>query len=265
MEEPTSVDGELLDLSNMKSFSENDIDQLTTRLESLKFPLPPETPEVLASSTETGVKLVINKPPALIINTKVTQEEPNCFKYTPSCFRPDLFTSLYQELFPFCQSYQSMAYGKTYTTPRISCFFTDDPKIKYGYARSSINPISFSQVPIISQIKEAVEWLIGMKFNGCLAHIYRDGHDYISYHNDKEAYQHPVNHIASISFGTTRKFRFRLLGKTSGWEHEFELNNGDLFYMFGQCQQTYQHSIPKQLRVKDPRINLTFRVFIPSK
>ena len=265
MEGPANVDGELLDLGSMQSLSEGDIEQLTTRLQSLKFPLPPEEPEVLASSVESEVKLVVNKPPALILSTKIEHKESNCFRYIPGCFRLDLFPSLYQEISPFCQSYNFTIYGKKCTTPRISCFFTDDPKINYGYSRTSINPISFSKAPVVSQIKEAIEWLIGMKFNGCLAHIYRDGHDYISYHNDKEAYQDPVNHIVSISFGATRKFRFRLLGKTSGWDHEFELKNGDLFYMFGQCQQKYQHSIPRQLRVKDPRINLTFRIFVPDK
>ena len=35
--------------------------------------------------------------------------------------------------------------------------------------------------------------------------------------------------------------------------------NGSLIVMLGDTQQYWKHSIPKEKRVKGPRINLTFR------
>ena len=32
--------------------------------------------------------------------------------------------------------------------------------------------------------------------------------------------------------------------------------------MGGTCQQTHKHSVPKQSKVKELRINLTFRAFV---
>jgi len=80
----------------------------------------------------------------------------------------------------------------------------------------------------------------------------------ISWHNDKEALNTPV---ASISLGATRLFRFRDIKETKGWEYELNLKSGDLVYMKEGCQRKYKHAVPVQKKVKDPRINLTFRQF----
>lgn len=154
--------------------------------------------------------------------------------------------------------------------------FNDNAKFDYAYSQANMSPISYTKTPIISSIKHEVEKILETeilknskpgttkvvpKFSGCLAHIYRDGKDYIGWHNDREAISPPLNHVVSISFGASRKFRFRRIGDTKGWKHEFNLNSGDMLYMYGECQQIYKHTVPKQLRIKDGRINLTFRVF----
>ncbi len=105
-------------------------------------------------------------------------------------------------------------------------------------------------------IKNLLENDFNCKFNYCLSHLYRNGDDKIDRHSDKEALNNP---IASLSFGATRKFRFQRKGVTSGWEKEFELNGGDLLIMKVGCQQIYEHWIPVEKKVKEPRINLTFR------
>ena len=38
------------------------------------------------------------------------------------------------------------------------------------------------------------------------------------------------------------------------------LTDGDLLLMLPGCQEKYQHSIPVRKRIKEPRLNLTFRV-----
>lgn len=55
--------------------------------------------------------------------------------------------------------------------------------------------------------------------------------------------------------------------KTSGYDVQYYLNDGDLIVMHGpdsttgrpSCQQIYKHYVPVEKKVKGPRINLTFR------
>ncbi len=64
-----------------------------------------------------------------------------------------------------------------------------------------------------------------IEFDYALVHLYRDGKDKIDKHSDREARK---THVASLSLGERRKFRFQRSGLTSGWEKEFELEGGDL-------------------------------------
>jgi alkylated DNA repair dioxygenase AlkB len=41
-----------------------------------------------------------------------------------------------------------------------------------------------------------------------------------------------------------------------------DLEQGSLLAMYGETQTYWLHQIPKQLKVKDARINLTFRRFL---
>jgi alkylated DNA repair dioxygenase AlkB len=44
----------------------------------------------------------------------------------------------------------------------------------------------------------------------------------------------------------------------------FELEHGDLFVMDPPTQRHWQHELPRRLRVRGPRINLTFRHVRPT-
>ena len=59
---------------------------------------------------------------------------------------------------------------------------------------------------ILNFIKKSVEDYTKTTFDYCLIHIYRDGHDNIGWHNDKEAMSSDKNEmmdsvIASVSLG----------------------------------------------------------------
>ena len=64
--------------------------------------------------------------------------------------------------------------------------------------------------------------------------------------------------IASLSFGAERRFLLR--HKTTKHTIEFALVHGSLLVMKDQTQRYWLHSLPKMARVKEARINLTFRV-----
>jgi alkylated DNA repair dioxygenase AlkB len=43
-------------------------------------------------------------------------------------------------------------------------------------------------------------------------------------------------------------------------KHELNLNSGNLVVMDGITQKYWKHAVPKQVKVTEPRINLTFRI-----
>ena len=68
--------------------------------------------------------------------------------------------------------------------------------------------------------------------------------------------------IASISIGATRKFQFQPINKNNKeTKYEIELTNGSLIIFDENTAKTnWKHRIPKQSKVKDGRINITFRL-----
>jgi alkylated DNA repair dioxygenase AlkB len=90
-----------------------------------------------------------------------------------------------------------------------------------------------------------------------LLNLYRDGNDKMGWHadNEPELGSEPV--IASLSLGVTRKFRFR--HRTTKEIVECELPTGSLVVMSGLSQKCWVHEVPRQKRVTNSRINLTFR------
>lgn len=88
--------------------------------------------------------------------------------------------------------------------------------------------------------------------------LYRSGNDKIGFHRDDEAEEEGKNTVASLSFGATRKFiiKHRKLKHT---EKEFYLCHGSLIAMRGDTQINWLHSVPADINVYSPRVNLTFR------
>jgi alkylated DNA repair dioxygenase AlkB len=78
--------------------------------------------------------------------------------------------------------------------------------------------------------------------------------------DERELGAEPV--IASLSLGAARFFdlRHRDYRNNRLPVQRFELCSGDLIVMRGTTQQHWQHRVPKQLRVDEPRLNLSFRM-----
>ena len=73
--------------------------------------------------------------------------------------------------------------------------------------------------------------------------------------NEKELIKNGV--IASISLGAERKFSFK--HKKNKEKIDLILGNGSLLVMKEQIQNHWMHQLPKSKKVREPRINLTFR------
>lgn len=146
-------------------------------------------------------------------------------------------------------------YGKNIPLPRITSWYGDTGK-SYSYSGINSNPNEWNEGLV--SIKQSIEEVAGVKFNSVLMNWYRDGEDHLNWHADdeKELGVNPI--IASVNFGATRDFVLRRNDKSS--KINIPLNHGTLLIMKGECQHHWQHSVPKRKKVKDARINLTFRL-----
>ena len=147
-------------------------------------------------------------------------------------------------------------YGKTYPVPRKTAWYGYEG-FNYSYSGINCNPDAWT--PDLLEIKRAIEaFLPDQDFNSVLLNLYRDGNDKVSWHADdeKELGLNPT--IASVSFGATRHFDLKHKSDPE-LKTRIELLSGSLVVMTGALQHNWQHQIPVQKTVKEPRINLTFR------
>lgn len=178
---------------------------------------------------------------------------------------PELASFLYQEMDKMCQRYPTTNWTKTKTfeSKRRSAVFlrkqgetrkTDSPFFNYG----DLPGFPDDAAPVLQHIWSYVEEQTKTTFTYALVHIYQTGEDTLSYHNDKEALNPPTG-IFSISLGASRLFRLRPIGDTTGFCAEYDMISGSAIYMFPGCQSHYKHCVPVQKKIKDWRINITFR------
>lgn len=147
-------------------------------------------------------------------------------------------------------------YGKEVFLPRYSAWYGDSDK-PYTYSGLTLQPKPWNKGLLF--IKDQIDKIANVKFNSVLMNWYRDGEDYINWHTDaeRELGRNPV--IGSVNFGATRRFLIRRNDNNS-IKLEFPLKHGTLLIMSGELQHFWQHSVPKELKVKEPRFNMTFRV-----
>lgn len=151
--------------------------------------------------------------------------------------------------------HQIRIFGRWVNEPRQTAWF-GDPDAVYTYSGVTMKPVPWT--PMLQAIRRRVEAACGTAFNSVLLNLYRDGKDSMGWHSDDEPElgENPV--IASVSLGAER--RFCVKHRTRPEErHALVLGHGSLLVMRGAMQHHWLHSVPKSLRVSEPRINLTFR------
>ena len=81
----------------------------------------------------------------------------------------------------------------------------------------------------------------------------------MGWHSDdeKELGRNPI--IASVSFGAERDFFLKHKKNKNLKQKTINIKNGSLLLMLGSTQHYWKHSIPIRKKIKDRRINLTFR------
>jgi alkylated DNA repair dioxygenase AlkB len=147
-------------------------------------------------------------------------------------------------------------FGKHITTKRKVAWFGDDA-FSYTYSNTTRQALPWTKE--LLELKVIAEKASGTKFNSCLLNLYHSGEEGMSWHRDDEKELGPNTVIASLSLGAARKFSFKHISTKE--KVDVILGNGTLLLMQGTTQTYWYHSLPKSVKVKHPRINLTFRTF----
>lgn len=150
-----------------------------------------------------------------------------------------------------------MMFGKKITTNRKVAWY-GDKAFTYTYSRTTKSAIPWH--PLLLPIREKTETVTNASFNACLCNFYHHGNEGMTWHSDddKEFGLNPT--IASLSFGAERTFSFR--HKITKEVISIILESGSVLLMKSNTQTHWVHSLPKSAKIKDPRINLTFRLVV---
>ena len=147
-------------------------------------------------------------------------------------------------------------WGREIVTKKRIAWYADEGK-SYTYSGSTFHPDQWNE--LLLEIKKHVEQYIKFQFNSVLLNEYPNGKVGMGWHSDDERELGIDPIIASLSFGANRDFIFKHKTDKSFENIKIHLKSGSLLLMLGSTQHHWKHSLPKRLKVKEPRINLTFR------
>jgi len=149
-------------------------------------------------------------------------------------------------------------FGKRIITAREVAWYGDQ---NFPYRYSGATKIALPWSEPLQKLKRLIEQRTGATYNSCLLNLYHDGGEGMGWHSDDERELTPQGAIASVSLGAERRFSFR--HKRSGETIDVMLEHGSLLLMKGATQTHWVHRLPPARRVREARVNLTFRRMLP--
>ena len=111
-------------------------------------------------------------------------------------------------------------------------------------------------LPVLASARAALTRQYSRPFDSIGFNLYRDGHDSVAWHSDRERFELEDPTVAIVSTGQPRTFHVRPRG--GGASHSWQLGHGDLFVMGGSCQHDFEHCVPK-VAAAGPRLSIMFR------
>jgi alkylated DNA repair dioxygenase AlkB len=147
--------------------------------------------------------------------------------------------------------------GKHIITKREVAWYGD---AGYSYTYSGATKEALTWTKELRELKKLAEDISGATFNSCLLNLYHNGDEGMGWHSDDEKTLEKNSAIASFSLGVERKFSLK--HKNTKQAVSVLLENGSLLLMKGETQSHWLHSLPKSVKVNQPRINLTFRTML---
>lgn len=158
------------------------------------------------------------------------------------------------------QQHRVRVFGREHPQPRLVALH-GACGTRYRY--SGLTLTAQPWLDVLAPLRTLCEQFAGVRFNSALANLYRDGADTVGWHSDDEPELGDAQVIASLSLGACRRFELR--EKAGGRVVAVELPPGSVLVMSGRCQADWLHRLPRTRRVREPRINLTFRRIMPLR
>ena len=152
---------------------------------------------------------------------------------------------------------EAIIFGKKIITKRKVAWYGEKP---FQYTYSKTTKLALPWTAELLQLKSKVEQESGVTFNSCLLNLYHDGSEGMAWHSDGEKDLKKNGAIASVSFGSERKFAFK--HKETKEKVELVLEHGSLLIMKDATQTHWLHRLPPTTKSKTPRVNLTFRTIV---
>ncbi len=147
-------------------------------------------------------------------------------------------------------------FGKSVMQPRLIGWAGS---VHYRYSGQTLEPRVWG--PNLSALLDRVCRDTGLVFNHALLNRYRNGRDNMGMHADDERELGWEPTIAAVSLGVRRRFvlasKKRKRQRVSIW-----LEPGSLMVMCGRTQHRFRHGVPRQDRLQEERINVTFRMLV---
>jgi alkylated DNA repair dioxygenase AlkB len=115
--------------------------------------------------------------------------------------------------------------------------------------------------PTLERVRAMIEMHTGATYDYCFLNRYRDGNDAVAWHGDRDGSRDARLIVASLSLGATRSFQLRPK-KDSGLRYDpiaVDVTHGDLIVMAGDTQLYWEHRVPRDPRITETRLNVTFR------
>ena len=147
-------------------------------------------------------------------------------------------------------------FGERKPVPRLTAYYGS-----HNYKYSGVDHAARPLPKLLSVIQSACERVAEFQFNSVLCNYYRSGDDSMGYHRDNEPVM-DTQCIASVSFGASRRMNFR--HRTSKERIGLDLHSGSLLLMVN-CQDQWEHGIPKTKKRVGGRINLTYRRILAAR
>ena len=144
-------------------------------------------------------------------------------------------------------------YGKKIPVPREEALFGDDLRYEYRGALLKAEPWP----DFLREARDRIQARCGLRFNFAVGNRYVTGKDSIGWRSDSFPQIGARPAVASLSLGSTRRFKLR--HKATGEVVDYELESGSLLIMLPGCQDDWEHAVLKTSRPVGERINWTFR------
>jgi alkylated DNA repair dioxygenase AlkB len=133
-----------------------------------------------------------------------------------------------------------------------------EPRLTAGWSTDA------AQVPpLLKEMCGLLSHRYDIGFDRVWVNLYRDGRDSVAWHGDRNRLAMTRPMVATVSLGARRKFQLRRRG-SSTIAHTLQPGVGDLVVMGGQCQNEWEHCVPKTAGRVGPRMSVTIRHSKPA-